>query len=335
MHINAYAANNQGAPLEPYSFEISDPGPEQVLIRVSHCGICHSDLHLVNNDWNSSKYPLVPGHEVVGEVLAIGSEVKNLQLGMRVGVGWQSGSCMNCEWCNSAQENLCKSSVSTCVGRHGGFADHMLTDARFAFPIPEAMTSEDAAPLLCGGITVYSPLRRYDVRPWHKVAILGIGGLGHLALQFASKMGCEVTALSTSPDKEAEARELGASHFINSRDAGAIKAARDSFDFILVTATADLDWLPYVKALRPNGKLCFVSGEESMVDVPVSVLLGKQKTVTGSIIGGRSMMVEMLEFAARHGIHAQTETLPLPQVNEALLKVAENKARYRMVLKVD
>jgi uncharacterized zinc-type alcohol dehydrogenase-like protein len=335
MQINALAASGPGAPLEPFSFEISTPGPEQALIRVSHCGICHSDLHLIKNDWRSSSYPLVPGHEVVGEVVSVGSEVKNIQPGMRVGVGWQSGACLNCEWCISGQENLCKKSVATCVGRHGGFADHLLTDARFAFPIPENMASEDAAPLLCGGITVYSPLRRYDARPWHKVAILGIGGLGHLALQFAAKMGCEVTALSTSPDKESQAKALGATHFINTRDESALKAARESFDFILVSATADLDWMPYVRALRPNGKLCFVTGEKSMVDVPISALLGGQKSVSGSIIGGRAMMMEMLEFAARHGIHAQTETLPLSKANEALLKVAENKARYRMVLKMD
>lgn len=335
MQINAFAAHQPGAPLEPFSFEVSDPGPLEVLIRVSHCGICHSDLHLVNNDWYSSEYPLVPGHEVVGEVISVGAEVKNLQIGMRVGVGWQSGSCMNCEWCISSQENLCKNNLATCVGRHGGFADHLLTDSRFAFPIPEQMSSEDAAPLLCGGITVYSPLRRYEVRPWHKVAIMGIGGLGHLAVQFAAKMGCEVTALSTSPDKEPEARSLGASHFINTLDEAALKAARGTFDFILVTATADLDWLPYVKALRKNGKLCFVTGENTMLEVPVSALLGGQKSVSGSIIGGRAMMVEMLEFAARHGIHAQTETMPMEKVNDALRKVDQNKARYRMVLKAD
>jgi uncharacterized zinc-type alcohol dehydrogenase-like protein len=334
MQIHAFAASSSGAPLEPFSFDVPTPGPDQVLIRVSHCGICHSDLHLIHNDWRSSKYPLVPGHEVVGTVIAVGERVTHPGPGTRVGVGWQSGACLECEWCISGQENLCKNSVATCVGRHGGFADHLLTDARFAFPIPEALAPEDAAPLLCGGITVYSPLRRYDVRPWHKVAVLGIGGLGHLALQFASKMGCEVTALSTSPDKTEETKRLGASHFIDTRDEAALKAAKGTFDFILVTATADLDWLPYVRALRPNGRICFVTGEKTKLNIPASALLDGQISISGSVIGGRALMVEMLEFAARHGIKAMTEVMPLDRVNDALQKVADNQARYRMVLEM-
>lgn len=334
MKIHGYAAPEAHASLSPYVYEASAPSAHEVLIKVSHCGICHSDIHLVDNDWRSSQYPLVPGHEVVGKVIAKGDAVEHLEVGDRVGVGWQSGSCMQCEWCVNGQENLCAASQATCVGRHGGFADHILSDARFAFALPAGLASQDAAPLLCGGITVYSPLRRYDVRPWHKVAVLGIGGLGHLALQFAHAMGCEVTALSSSPDKAAHAKALGADHFVHTRAEGALKALRSRFDFILVTATADLDWKPYVRALRPNGRLCFVTGEHSALGVPLSMLLDGQKSISGSIIGGRAMMAEMLEFAARHRIHAQTECMPLSEVNGALEKVRKNQARYRMVLEI-
>ncbi|HHG85685.1 MAG TPA: NAD(P)-dependent alcohol dehydrogenase [Bacteroidetes bacterium] len=334
MRIHAYAAPEAHAPLEAHEFEAAAPGPQEVLIKVSHCGLCHSDLHLIDNDWRNSQYPLVPGHEVVGTVLQMGEAVQHLQAGQRVGVGWQAGSCLACEACLKGEENLCRQSQATCVGRPGGFADHLLVDARFAFPIPDALSSVDAAPLLCAGVTVYAPLRRYNVRAWHKVAILGIGGLGHLALQFAHAMGCEVTALSSSPNKKAEAHSLGADHFVNTRAQGALTQLRSSFDFILVAATADLDWKPYVKALRPNGRLCFVTGEHSLIDVPLAMLLDGQKSISGSIIGGRAMMSEMLEFAARHQIRATTECLPIADVNTALDKVRNNAARYRMVLKM-
>jgi alcohol/geraniol dehydrogenase (NADP+) len=331
MKVHAYAAHSVGATLEPFSYDLQQPRRGEVLIQVTHCGICHSDLHLIHNDWRGSKYPLVPGHEVVGKVVSLGEEVPWLAQGQTVGVGWQAGSCGHCEWCLTGNEPLCTQSVATCNGRYGGFADHLLVDARFAFPIPAALAPENAAPLLCGGITVYQPLRTYDVRHWHRVAVVGIGGLGHLALQFAAAMGCEVWALSSSSDKEAEARGLGAHHFVHTRDESQLKALARSLDFILVTATADLDWKPYVRALRPHGRICFVTGQSTELDVPASYLLS-QKGILGSQIGGRAMMQEMLAFAARKGIVAQTEQMPLGQVNAALQKVAENTARYRMVL---
>ncbi|HEX2899159.1 MAG TPA: NAD(P)-dependent alcohol dehydrogenase, partial [Bacteroidia bacterium] len=303
MKINAYAAAESGASLLPYTFEIGTPKSGEVLVKVSHCGICHSDLHLIHNDWRGSKYPLVPGHEVVGTVIAIGESVPWLKLGQTVGIGWQAGSCGHCEWCLKGQEQLCADSLATCNGRPGGFADHLLVDARFAFPIPEALAPENAAPLLCGGITVYSPLRNYDVRHWHKVAVVGIGGLGHLAIQFAAAMGCEVWALSSSADKAQEAKDLGANHFVQTSDPDNLKNLRNSLDFFIVTATADLDWKPYVRALRPNGRICFVTGHPTDLDVPASALLA-QKGILGSQIGGRALMREMLEFAARKGIVA-------------------------------
>jgi alcohol/geraniol dehydrogenase (NADP+) len=335
MKVHAFAAHTPGATLEPFTFDLpQQPGRGQALIRVTHCGICHSDLHLIRNDWRGSKYPLVAGHEVVGKVIALGDEVPWLAAGQTVGVGWQAGSCGHCEWCLTGNEPLCPQSVATCNGRYGGFADHLLIDARFAFPIPAALAPENAAPLLCGGITVYQPLRTYDVRHWHRVAVVGIGGLGHLALQFAAAMGCEVWALSSSSDKDAEARSLGAHHFVHTRDEDQLKDLKGQLDFILVTATADLDWKPYVRALRPHGRICFVTGHATELDVPASYLLA-QKGIVGSQIGGRAMMQEMLAFAARKGIVAQTEQMPLAQVNAALQKVADNTARYRMVLTME
>ena len=332
--VNAYAAAEVRGQLAPFSYEIKALEDHEVLLEVSHCGICHSDLHLVDNDWRSSEYPLVPGHEVVGVVREMGSAVRFLSVGDRVGVGWQAGACLECDACVSGQENLCPDSVATAVGRHGGFGDRLAVDSRFAFRLPDALDAAGAAPLLCGGITVYSPLHRYGVRPWHKVGVVGIGGLGHMALQFARAFGCEVTAFSSTATKEAEAKDLGATRFVNTREERWDKPIRNSLDFILVTATADLDWKPYVKALRPNGALCFVTGESSTIDVPVSMLLGGQKTLSGSIIGGRAMMREMLSFAARHGVLAQTEVMALSDVNAAIEKVRRNQARYRMVLEV-
>lgn len=332
--VNAFAAAEVRGQLSPFSYEINGLQDHEVLLEVSHCGICHSDIHLVDNDWRSSQYPLVPGHEVVGVVREMGAAVRFLSLGDRVGVGWQAGACLECDACVSGQENLCGDSVATAVGRHGGFGDKIAVDSRFAFRIPEAMDSAGAAPLLCGGITVYSPLHRYGVRPWHKVGVVGIGGLGHMALQFARGFGCEVTAFSSTAEKEAEAKSLGAKHFVHTRAENWHKPIRNSLDFILVAATADLDWKPYVKALRSNGALCFVTGESSNIDVPISMLLGGQKTLSGSIIGGRAMMREMLEFAARHDVQAQTEVMALSEVNAAIEKVRRNQARYRMVLEV-
>lgn len=334
ISVQAYAARESRGDLEQFSFALEAPEDHEVILEVSHCGICHSDIHLIDNDWRSSTYPLVPGHEVVGVVREKGSAVKRLAIGDVVGVGWQAGACLECNQCISGQENLCPDSLATAVGRHGGFADHLKVDSRFAFQIPKGMDLAGAAPLLCGGITVYSPLRRYEVRPWHRVGVVGIGGLGHMGLQFARAFGCEVTAFSSTAAKEAEARSLGAHHFVATREKGWDKPVRNKFDFILVTATADLDWNPYVRALAPNGRLCFVTGEASSIDVPISRVLGGQKSISGSIIGGRALMREMLSFAARHQVKAMTETMSIRDVNAALNKVRQNQARYRMVLEM-
>jgi alcohol/geraniol dehydrogenase (NADP+) len=333
MYIYSYAVHAPKQLLQPFSYDKAELGPKEIEIAITHCGICHSDIHLIDNDWKNSVYPLVPGHEIVGMVDAIGPEVTHLRVGQRVGIGWQSGSCFECEMCGTGNENLCAQNQATCNGHYGGFAHEVRTDSRFAFPIPNDMDSETAAPLLCGGVTVYSPFRSNNVRPHSKVGIVGIGGLGHMAVQFARAFGCEVTAFSTSADKEAEAHELGAHRFVLSNDPDQMAAAANSLDFILSTVFVQLDWGAFMKTLRPFGTLCFV-GAGGMLNIPVNALMSKKKTVTGSIIGGRSVIQEMLEFSARHNIRAITEAMPLSEVNEAVQKVREGKARYRMVLTV-
>jgi uncharacterized zinc-type alcohol dehydrogenase-like protein len=274
---------------------------------------------------------MVPGHEIVGTVTACGAEVGHLESGQRVGVGWQRGACLGCDACGRGEENLCAAHVATCVDNHGGFADRIRVDGRFAFPVPEGLSSESAAPLLCGGITVYSPLRRWT-RPSTRVGVVGIGGLGHLALQFARAMGCEVTAISSSPDKAAEARGFGAHHFLATGEPKAMRSAAGTLDFVLSTVFVGQDWTGLLGALRPNGVLCFVGAPAEPLSLHVGALLGGQKTITTSVIGGRPGIREMLSFAARHGVAAKTQLRPLAEADAALGEVRQGRARYRIVL---
>jgi len=330
--IHGLAAHAAGAELLPFKYEPGPLRPQEVEIRISHCGVCHSDLHLISNDWGISQYPFIPGHEIVGKVAAVGSGVSSLEVEQRVGVGWQSNSCGLCEWCSQGLENLCASAEATCVHRHGGYADSIRVNARFAIPIPDALASEGAAPLLCGGITVYNPLRSHGVNPSSRVGIVGIGGLGHMALQFARIFGADVTAFSTSAAKEAEARALGAHAFVNTRDSKQVREVAGKFDFILTTINADQDWNSYIQALRPTGTLCFVGVPPSPVSVHAFPLISGIRTITGSPVGSPHRLREMLDVAARHGVKAQTEGFPMAKVNEAIEKVKKNKVRYRAVL---
>lgn len=332
MSIRAYAAKARGQRLEPFTYEPPPLGPNDVEITVSHCGICHSDIHMIDDDWKSSRYPLVPGHEIVGNVSALGSAVKHLSKGLRVGVGWQSGSCGECEWCVQGDETCCPKQKGTIVSRHGGFAEAVHVDARFAFPLPEPLHAETAAPLLCGGATVYTPLREH-AGPTTRVGVIGIGGLGHLAIQLAHAFGCEVTAFSTSPDKAKAAQQFGADHFVHTGDADRMSRAVSSIDLLVSAVTVDLDWERWMAVLRPKGTLLFVGASPGKLDIPVGTLLVGKKAVRGSVIGSRSAIREMLDFAARCGVKAQTEVVPMADVNAALDRVRSNQARYRMVLK--
>jgi uncharacterized zinc-type alcohol dehydrogenase-like protein len=331
VSFHAYAAHEAKGPLRPFVYEPAPLGPHDVEIRVSHCGICHSDVHLVDGDWGVGTYPMVPGHEIVGTVEARGAAVGHLEVGARVGVGWQRGACLECDSCRVGEENLCEANEATCVDHHGGFADRVRVDGRFAFPIPDALAPEGAAPLLCGGITVYSPLRRW-VRPSMRVGVVGIGGLGHLGLRFARAMGCEVTAISGNPDKEADARAFGAHRFLATREPKALRAAVGTLDFVLSTVFLPQDWKGLLAALRPNGVLCFVGVPDEPMKLPVGALLGGQKTLAASAIGGRPAIREMLDFAARHGVVARAQVRPLTEADAALGEVRKGRARYRVVL---
>lgn len=334
--IRAYAAQTIGQPLQIFSYEPNALNEEEVEVVVSHCGICHSDVHLVDNDWKNSLYPLVPGHEIVGTVVAKGHRVTHLEIGQRVGIGWQCGSCLSCAWCVTGEEHLCDSPKKQPVanGHFGGFAEKVRSHARFVVPIPESLSSELAAPLLCAGVTVYSPLRQYQVTPNMKIAIIGIGGLGHLAIQFAKAFGCEVTAISSTADKEAEAQSFGAAHFLVSSDTQAMQKHKNQFDFMLSTVAANLPFGDFFQMLRPNGKLCLVAGP-SEITIPSFMLFGRQASLCGSNIGSPHRITEMLEFAARHQISPKIQKLPMSQINEGFDWVRENKARYRVVLEND
>lgn len=332
MTVKAYAAAQQGAALEPFSYKEAKLGQGDAEIAISHCGVCHSDVHLIDNDWGISHYPLVPGHEVVGTVTKIGAAVKNVAVGDRVGVGWQRYACGHCDLCLQGEENLCRDNQATCVGHHGGFADKIRLDARFAFAIPEALASENAAPLLCGGATVYSPLARLGVRSTMRVGVIGIGGLGHLAIQFAAAMGCEVTAFSSTSAKEDEARALGAHQFHASDKRRGVRKLACTQDLIISTVHHDLDWGGYVQALRPNGTLCFVGVPPSKLEIHVGQLLDGQRRICGSMIGGRPAIREMLDFAARHEIVATSEVIAMGDVNAGLARLRANEVRYRLVL---
>lgn len=334
MKIQGYAAYNAKESLKPLTYEPKALGPFEAVLQITHCGICHSDIHLIDDDWGGSKYPFIPGHEVVGKVTAVGTQVQHLKIGNRVGVGWQAGCCHTCEWCLRGEENLCEESQATCVRRHGGYADGIVVDSRLAFVIPKEIDSAHAAPLMCAGITVYSPLSRLGVKPAMKVGVVGIGGLGHLALQFARAWGCEVTAFSSSPDKDKEAERFGAHRFIVLTRKAEMKQARDSVDVLLSTVSADLDWPEWINVLRQNGKLVVLGASPSDMNVSPGVLLSRQKSVVGSNTGGIPMITEMLTFAARHKVKPQIETAPLAEVNAAIEKVRKNQARYRMVLEV-
>jgi uncharacterized zinc-type alcohol dehydrogenase-like protein len=321
-----------GAQLLPYKYDPGALRPNEVEIKISHCGVCHSDVHLIDNDWGMSKYPFVPGHEIVGTVVAVGSAVKDRTVGERVGVGWQADSCGICEWCRQGDEHLCANAQPTCVGRNGGFADKIRVNSRFAVLVPSALESENVAPLMCAGITVYSPMRNHGVRPSSRVGVIGIGGLGHLGIQFAKAFGAEVTAFSTTKEKEAEALKLGAHNFVNTRDTGALKKVAGSFDLLLSTVSADQDWQAYVAALRPKGTLCVVGASPSPIQVGAFSLVLGQKAISGSNTGSPRDLFEMLDVAARHGVKATTERFAMAKANDAVARVKKNQVRYRAVL---
>lgn len=332
--VNAYAALNPKGQLTPFNYELPELGPEDIDVKVQYCGICHSDLSMLNNEWHNTEYPFVPGHEIIGEVVAVGALAKGLQVGDQVGVGWFSSSCMHCNQCIGGDHHLCSEKQATIGGRHGGFADHVRCHWAWATRLPEGLNASTAGPLLCGGITVFQPILQHQIKPTHRVGVIGIGGLGHLALQFLNKWGCEVTAFSSSPDKAAECHELGAHHVVNSRDEEAMQGIAGTLDFIINTANVTLNWQAYLKTLAPHGILHTVGAVLEPMQIPAFALIGSQKSVSGSPVGSPAATREMLAFCARHNIAPVTEQFPLQDVNDAMKHLASGKARYRVVLKV-
>nr|AYM54130.1 alcohol dehydrogenase zinc-binding domain protein [Chondromyces catenulatus] len=336
MSFRTHAARTAKARLEPFEYEPGQLGPNEVDVAVTHCGICHTDVGMVDNEWGMTKFPFVPGHEIAGTVAAVGSGVdpERLRVGQRVAFGAICGSCMKCEWCESGKQNVCAKRVDTVMrGHQGGFATHVrAADWRFVYPIPDAIAPEHAAPLLCGGITVFAPLLRYGVRPVDRVAVVGIGGLGHLAVQYLAKWGCEVTAISSSHDKEELARGFGATNFLATKGTDELKKAAQSFDFILSTVSADLPWDDYLAALKPQGKLCIVGVPEKPIAFNPFGLLHSEKVVAGGIPGAIVETAQMLAFTARHGIKPIVELFPMSESNKALDHTRQGKARFRAVL---
>lgn len=314
-------------------FDAGPMRPEQVQVVVESCGICHSDLSMLDNAWGNSIYPMVAGHEVVGVVEAVGGQAKGVAVGDRVGIGWFAGSCLACRSCLSGKQHLCRNVEQTIVGRHGGFADRVRADWEWTIPLPAGLDPLKAGPLFCGGITVFAPLVDFAVKPTERVGVVGIGGLGHLALQFLNKWGCEVTAFTSTEAKAAEARQLGAHHVVSSRDRQAIKALAGSLDFIIVTANVTLDWNAYLAALAPDGRLHFVGAVLEPVPVPAFSLIGGRKSVSGSPLGAPATVATMLEFCARHDIAPVVEVFPMSEVNAALDHLRAGKARHRVVVR--
>jgi len=333
--IKALAAFGSKQSLQPYEYTPGPLGDEQVEIAVESCGICHSDLSMLDNEWGISSYPFVPGHEVVGKVVELGPNTKRFKVGDRVGLGWNSGSCGACAQCLTGNQNLCPSAEATIVGRHGGFATRVRAQWTWLNPIPEALDASKAGPMFCGGITVFNPILQCGVLPTDRVAVIGIGGLGHLALKFLRAWGCEVVAFTSSDSKREEALQLGAHSTLNSRDKGDLKKASSSFDFILNTTNVALDWNTYIAALKPKGRLHTVGAVLEPLGLAAFPMISGQKSVSGSPIGSPATVDTMLEFSARHGIAPTTETFPMSRANDALEHLRSGKARYRIVLEND
>jgi len=332
MPVQGYGVHAAGAELLPLRYDPGDLRPQDVEVSITHCGVCHSDLHLIDNDWGISQYPFIPGHEIVGQVAQAGAAVRHLAAGDRVGIGWQADSCGFCEWCRRGEENLCSQVQATCVGRHGGYGEAVRVNARFAVRLPEQLDSETAAPLLCAGITVYQPLRSAGINPSSRVGVVGIGGLGHLALQFARAFGAEVTAFSTSQEKEAEAMALGAHRFVHSRDSKELRAVEGTQDLIVSTINATQEWNAYLGALRPHGTLCLVGVPPKPVSVEAFPLIAGERCVCGSNTGSPARIAEMLEVAARHKVAAQIESFKMADANQAISRLRRNQVHYRAVL---
>jgi uncharacterized zinc-type alcohol dehydrogenase-like protein len=335
VSVKALAARGANQALETIEFDLPDLDSHHVDIAVESCGICHSDLSMLDNEWGMTGFPLVPGHEVVGRVAAVGDHVSHLKVGQRVGLGWFSGSCMSCRSCMNGDHNLCATAEQTIVGRHGGFASRVRAKAEWVTPLPEGVDASKAGPLFCGGITVFNPIVQLGIKPTDRVGVIGIGGLGHMALAFLNKWGCEVTAFTSSDSKKQEALSLGAHRVVNSRDSAQLASIAGSLDFILSTVNVTLDWPTYINTLAPRGKLHLVGAVLEPVALPVFPMIVGQKSLSASPLGSPATTATMLDFCARHKIAPVTEHFPMSKANDAIQHLRDGKARYRVVLEND
>lgn len=332
--IRAWVAKGAKQPLTLQTIDLGPLGVEDVEIAVEHCGLCHSDLSVLNNEWGISSYPAILGHEVVGRITALGPQARGLSIGQRVGVGWTSCSCMHCQQCMSGSHHLCAQAQPTILGHRGGFATRVRAHWAWAIPIPDQLNPADAGPLMCGGTTVFAPLALY-AKPTHRVGIIGIGGLGHMAVQFARAYGCEVTAFTSSESKFDEARGFGAHQVVASRDSAAIKKLAGSFDLLISTVNVKLDWDAIIGTLGPNGRLHVVGAVVEPIPVSAFALILQQRSVSGSPSGPPTTIAAMLNFAARHRVAPQTEHFAMSRINDAFARLESGKARYRIVLDAD
>ncbi|WP_425400307.1 NADPH-dependent aldehyde reductase Ahr [Aeoliella sp.] len=332
--VKAYAASKAKGEFQPFEFELGAIDSDEVDIAVESCGICHSDLSMLDDEWGMSQFPLVPGHEVVGKVTEVGDHVTHLGVGDRVGVGWHAGYCMVCDQCMSGDHNLCADAQPTIAGRHGGFADTIRARAASVVKIPGGLNAAEAGPLLCGGIAVFNPMFQSGLKPTDSVAVIGIGGLGHMGLKFASAWGCHVTAF-TSESKQQEALDMGAHDTVNSRDPEAIKAAAGQFDLVLSTVNVPLDWNAILTTLKPHGRLQMPGAVTEPLDLDVLGMMFKNLSVGSSPVGPPVIIRQMLDFAARHNVTPVNEHFPMSKVNDAMDRLRSGKARYRIVLDRD
>lgn len=340
----AYAAHSPKAALAPYSFERRDPREHDVVIDIKFCGICHSDIHQARNEWGDflqeSIFPMVPGHEIAGIVASVGPKVTRYKVGDRVGVGCFVDSCRTCSACQRDLEQYCEvKTVFTYNGRdhdgaptYGGYSEKIVVDENYALRIPDNLPLDAAAPLLCAGITLYSPLKHWNAGPGKKVAIVGMGGLGHMGVKLAHALGAEVTVLSQSLSKEADGKRLGADHFYATSNPETFTKLASSFDLIINTVSADIDWNQYFGLLKLDGTMVVVGVPEKMVPVAAMPLIGRRRSIAGSCIGGVKETQEMLDFCGQHSLASDIEVVPIQKVNEAYERVTKSDVRYRFVI---
>ncbi len=320
--VHAMAAPDVGKPFEPYEYELPKLGVDQVEIEVESCGICHSDLSMQNNDWEMTQYPFVGGHEVIGRVVALGDNASHVEVGDRVGLGWFANSCMHCDQCVGGDHNLCASVEGTVTHQFGGFADRVRCHWAWAIPIPDSLPAEKCGPLLCGGITVFNPMLQHRLSPTARVGVVGVGGLGHMALKFLNAWGCDVTAFSRTRAKEEVAKKYGAHDFVATQEDPSLADLAGKFDYIINTTNVDLPWDAYVAALAPKGVLHTV-GAASHVEASWFPMILAQRTLAASPVGGVIALRQMIDFCARHNITADVETFEMSDVNAAIERVKE------------